>query len=364
MDNPFIDLSNFQPDTLEYFQLMKSLGALGVVVKLTEGSEDGSAYINPSATNQINNARFAGLKVSAYHFARYTSMQDAQNEARFFAKVAQQFGLPSDTVMVDDAEVQTVNDYHNATRAFIDELSALGYTNNAVYASKSFWTTILDSTKLPNPWVAGYGVTDLGIDNAVAWQSADNWNGYSQDINHDYTGLFTTGIATSTVPTVAIPANIEVQHVNTPATGTYIVQSGDTLSGIADQFQKTVEKLAVLNNIGDPNNIQVGAVLKVEGEPSNEDTYYVQPGDTLSGIAKQFQTTVDALVLRNSIKNPNVISVGQKIYLSGSTNTYTVQSGDTLSGIASANGTTAEALASKNGIADVNVIYVGQTLTI
>lgn len=44
--------------------------------------------------------------------------------------------------------------------------------------------------------------------------------------------------------------------------------------------------------------------------------------------------------------------------------TYTVQSGDTLSGIAAAYGTSWQRLADINGIADPNVIYPGQVLTI
>lgn len=363
-ETTFIDVASFQPDTVDYFNKMKSLGASGVVVKITEGSEDGSAYVNPRAQNQINNARAAGLKVSAYHFARYTSNGDAQNEARFFVKNAQAMGLGSDTVMVSDAEVNTAPDYTGATLAFLDEVKSLGYPTVSVYSAKSFWTTILDSNRLPNAWVAGYGVTDLGINNAVAWQFADSWNGYSQDINTDYTGLFTGNVTTGSVPDTQVPVNEVVEHVNTPAQGTYIVNSGDTLSGIAVQFNTTYQNLAAINGIGDPNSIQVGQVLKVTGTASTEDTYYVQSGDTLSGIASKFGTTVNALVSRNGISNPNVISVGQKIYLSGSTSTYTVQSGDNLSSIASSHGTTVDSLVSKNGIADANVIYVGQTLNI
>ena len=81
--NPFIDVSSYKPDTVAFFQAAKNQGALGVVVKLTEGSEDGSAYVNPRAATQIRNALAVGLRVSCYHFARYTSVADAQNEARF-----------------------------------------------------------------------------------------------------------------------------------------------------------------------------------------------------------------------------------------------------------------------------------------
>jgi LysM repeat protein len=40
----------------------------------------------------------------------------------------------------------------------------------------------------------------------------------------------------------------------------------------------------------------------------------VRPGDTLSGIAAQLGTSVSHLASANGIPNPNVISVGQKIF--------------------------------------------------
>lgn len=41
--------------------------------------------------------------------------------------------------------------------------------------------------------------------------------------------------------------------------------------------------------------------------------YVVRRGDTLSGIARQFNTTVHTLVQRNGIRNPNIIFVGQRL---------------------------------------------------
>lgn len=40
---------------------------------------------------------------------------------------------------------------------------------------------------------------------------------------------------------------------------------------------------------------------------------FVSPGDTLSAIARQYNTTVSALAERNGIKNPDLIYVGQKL---------------------------------------------------
>lgn len=370
--NPFIDLSSYNPDTKEFFLAAKNQGALGVVVKLTEGSEDGSAYVNPKAATQIRNALAVGLRVSCYHFARYTSIADAQNEARFFVKIAKQFGMYDDTLMIDDAEVHSATDYQSVSLAFLQEVEALGYKNTGIYSMKSFFTGgILNSHGFGNAkiWEAGYGITDLGIDNAAAWQWTDNGLGMSVDTSYDFDGAFTVGSSNSgTVPTTPIPAPKPVEHVGHPATGTYTVQSGDTLSGIAAKFGTTYQILAAINGIGDPNHIWPGEVLKVTGTASQQSTYYVQAGDTLSAIASKFGTTVSSLVSLNHISNPNVIYVGQKIYVGeasqGQSNAYTVHAGDTLSGIAAKFGTTWKALAQRNGLANPNVIYVGQTLTI
>lgn len=44
-------------------------------------------------------------------------------------------------------------------------------------------------------------------------------------------------------------------------------------------------------------------------------TYTVKKGDTLSGIAKKYKTTIDKLVKINNIKNANIINVGQVLKL-------------------------------------------------
>ncbi|WP_318630523.1 lytic transglycosylase [Limosilactobacillus reuteri] len=182
------------------------------------------------------------------------------------------------------------------------------------------------------------------------------------DTSYDFDGAFTTGSVSGNVPQVVIPEPKPVQHLGHPASGTYIVQPGDTLSGIAKKYGTTYQNLAAINGIGNPNQINVGQVLKVTGKASNENTYFVQSGDTLSGIATKFGTTVSDLVSRNHI----VIYVGQKLYLAGNgqSNPYTIQAGDTLSGIAAKFGKTWQVLAQKNCIANPNVIYVGQTIQI
>ena len=98
----------------------------------------------------------------------------------------------------------------------------------------------------------------------------------------------------------------------------------------------------------------------------NYTTYVIQPGDTLSEIAQRFGTTTQALAQLNGISNPNLIYAGNtlKIPETSSPRYYTIQPGDTLSGIAQKFGTTVQALAQANGISDPNLIYAGRTIQI
>ena len=53
---------------------------------------------------------------------------------------------------------------------------------------------------------------------------------------------------------------------------------------------------------------------------ANADTYTVQAGDTVSAIAYQHGTTVAAIANLNSLDNPNLIYVGDKLEIGGSVN--------------------------------------------
>lgn len=71
----------------------------------------------------------------------------------------------------------------------------------------------------------------------------------------------------------------------------------------------------------------------------NTQTHIVQSGDTLSGIASNCGTNCQELARQNSLSNPNMIYSGQVIRFiggqSGATSrSYTVRSGDNLSSIA------------------------------
>ncbi|WP_144210221.1 LysM peptidoglycan-binding domain-containing protein, partial [Streptococcus constellatus] len=87
----------------------------------------------------------------------------------------------------------------------------------------------------------------------------------------------------------------------------YTVQPGDTLSGIAAQYGTTYQQLAALNGISNPNYIYVGQVLKLTGQgqsaPQNVSYHTAQWGDTLSGMAAQYGTTVENIQALNGLSS-------------------------------------------------------------
>ena len=62
-----------------------------------------------------------------------------------------------------------------------------------------------------------------------------------------------------------------------------------------------------------PQQVKPTSAVDAAQTKATPKTYTVQKGDTLEGIAKKYNTTVAALQKLNSIKNPNLIRVGQKL---------------------------------------------------
>ena len=194
------------------------------------------------------------------------------------------------------------------------------------------------------------------------------------------TGTGATLALTAAAVGVATPAHADTQ---------YTVQRGDTVSHIATRTGSSITSIAAANALANPSYIRVGQVLTIPAKaaapavaaPAAPTTtgYTVARGDTLSGIATRYGTTVAALASANRIANPSLIRIGQVLTVpargsgvaaapvattASTTTSYTVASGDTLGRIASTYGTTVAALASANGISNPSLIRIGQVLAV
>ncbi|ADU32435.1 LysM peptidoglycan-binding domain-containing protein [Evansella cellulosilytica] len=192
-------------------------------------------------------------------------------------------------------------------------------------------------------------------------------------------------------------------------TFTYVVVPGDSLSVIAKRFHTTIDALRTLNHLSS-DIIRVGQTLVIpqKGEeavtepkgdttPINETNepvreqetirYTVVSGDSLSVIAKRFNTTVTAIKQENNLSS-DIIRIGQSLKIpvikqednitenpptdgeniergdeTQNTISYTVVSGDSLSVIAKRYGTSVDAIRTLNNLTS-DLIRVGQVLHI
>lgn len=155
----------------------------------------------------------------------------------------------------------------------------------------------------------------------------------------------------------------------------YTVKPGDTLARIARDHEVSLAELIAANNITNPNLIFPGQVLVIP-KPEVEIVHTVVAGDTLARIASHYGVSLSSIITINKITNPNLITVGQKLRISGATRdggpaydpykrsgrVHIVRSTDTLATIAAQYpGVTAAHLARANGIIN-NVIYTGTRL--
>lgn len=177
-------------------------------------------------------------------------------------------------------------------------------------------------------------------------------NGLSSD-------LLTIG-QTLKVPTLEIPED--------PNTSEYIVQSGDTLSSIANKLNVSVNDLISYNEL--PTTIlQVGQVLRIPVIGPSNLLYTIKKGDTLYQLANSYGTTVDAIKRLNNLTSSN-LSIGQQIYIPEGTTigetdyvVYQVNPGDTLYSISRVYNTTPDAIKSYNNLTS-DILSIGQVIQI
>ena len=156
----------------------------------------------------------------------------------------------------------------------------------------------------------------------------------------------------------------------------YIVKKGDTLYGISNQFGVSVTELAELNGIKG-SFLQIGKELLIPNNsgtnPNNMFMYTVKSGDTLYGIARKYNTTVDEIMKLNYFKNttlqpgqviriPEMYFKEDEMFLPNYVN-YTVKKGDTLYSIARNNYVSVDTLIKDNGLTS-NILSLGQIIRI
>jgi len=114
------------------------------------------------------------------------------------------------------------------------------------------------------------------------------------------------------------------------------VQSGDTLSKIAAANNTTVDALAKANGISNKDlilagsSLEINATQEVSGLSEDGTSYTVQSGDTLSKIAEKTGVDVSVLSSLNSLSNTDLVLTGQELSLKASTTQATSSAATTV----------------------------------
>lgn len=157
------------------------------------------------------------------------------------------------------------------------------------------------------------------------------------------------------------------------STTSYKVVSGDSLSVIAKRFNTTVYDIKTLNNLS-TDIIYPNQILKIPTQSSTATytNYTVISGDSLYAIASRFNTTVADIQRINGLTS-SIIYVGQILKIPSvqtttptptiNTTTYKVVAGDSLWGIAVKYTTTVDKLKNLNNLT-TTTIFVGQALVV
>jgi LysM repeat protein len=106
----------------------------------------------------------------------------------------------------------------------------------------------------------------------------------------------------------------------------YTVKPGETLSELAERYDTSVQRLMELNNLRGPQDLWAGSRIQVPvtrtaaAKPAVNKAatqHKVQSGETLSVIAQRYGVSMQNLIAINNIKDPNTMEVGQTLKLRG-----------------------------------------------
>jgi murein DD-endopeptidase MepM/ murein hydrolase activator NlpD len=123
-------------------------------------------------------------------------------------------------------------------------------------------------------------------------------------------------IAPGAAHAVAHPAHPPSSRAS-PEVTVHVVEAGETASSIAELYGVTVDGITHANGIREPRRVYVGQRLVIPSSASLFDvatvSYVVQPGDSLTSIARRCQTDSAALAELNALVSPSALYAGQVI---------------------------------------------------
>ena len=262
-----LDVSRFQGEV--DWERVKAAGYRFAMLRAGYGDStvDEQFRRNASECNRI------GLPIGAYWFCYAATTENAAKEADSCIRTVSGYRL--DYPVCYDIE-QAGADYveklgisftpalaRELVKSFCNRVESKGYFA-MFYSNQSFFNAYLGTAlaKRYAFWYARYTDTFDGTDCGI-WQytSAGRVPGISENVDLDlayvdYPAVIRRAGLNHLSGTAPVPPH-GPQYI------TYVIQPGDTLSRIAQKYGTTVDALAKLNGISDPDKIYAGRTIRV-----------------------------------------------------------------------------------------------------
>lgn len=361
-----VDVSNHNGDmtTAEYVSMRNNYGVKAITAKISEGTY----YQDPYAATNIANAQAAGLYINGYYFCRYTSVEDAKQEAQFAVNTAKTDGLPVNAVLCADIEASQQASLSRSTNdaaiaAMKQVVEAGGYRFD-VYSMSSWGDNHISWSNIK--WIANYpyNVTTDRYTGGHAWQWTDkqqfkdSYGGF--DASQLYDNYYTGGQDKNAV--ISNQDTHDVSHVNGNNNNKPNQDKNMTAEGGQSQNEDYAQQgvftaNTTLNIRTAPSTSAAVVGSYAPGESLIYDHVYIRDGYAWARYMSYSGSYHYVAMGRMGGEEYGT----RRAY--SATKTYTVQSGDTLSGIASKLGVSTSYLIQENGISNANLIYVGETLS-
>lgn len=346
-----IDVSEFQGNI--DWDKVKADGIEFAILKLGNIYDYDANYKDSKFDTNYKNARANGIKIGAYIYNYCNTIDTLKKGLEWAIKKLEgkELDLPFYLDMEDkDIQGETKETLTNQCNEFAKYVESKGY-QAGVYANVNWLKNELnpnDFDKKISVWVAQYYKECQYTGKYDIWQYASDGSVSGINDNCDMNYLYNTEIIEESSSTDTSEKKSIDELAQEVIDGKWGINEArkDALEKAGydyDEVQNRVNEIlkekenkkSVTEVAKDVINGKYGngderkKKLEAEGYDYDEvqskvnqllgasvtKTYTVKSGDTLSGIASKYKTTVDKLVKDNNIANANLIYVGQKIVI-------------------------------------------------
>jgi murein DD-endopeptidase MepM/ murein hydrolase activator NlpD len=187
-----------------------------------------------------------------------------------------------------------------------DEYAQKTLLSTIVKNDSATWSEVIEEKAPVNRQAPalGYLSNQDTLQEPLTNNNTNSASGESIGLSADATSLV---VINSDEDSLEIPVPTRSENVD------YFVQAGDTLSGIAEKFDLTVNTILWANNLTWNSTIKPGAKLVIL--PSSGVDYEIKKGDNLNSVAKKYQADLDKILAYNELSSVSDIRAGDLIFI-------------------------------------------------